>query len=205
MSEIGGQYAKIVEARKYSVLLLSYFLGGIFLSAFAAWQLHHLAILWIGFIIFGICPIIFKKYYKRPFIKKVSVECTNSYFDINVFDSKKDEVMSVHKYFYNDIKSYRTFESTTESSSQLKIWLREGGSVNYIFVEEKYDEGDSILNIIMKEIKAYSLDKENHLPYFFNHLTKLPAQLKILISDKKYTFNYSLCFYVTKTKFGVKK
>ena len=156
MSEIGVQYAKIVEARKYSVLILSYFFGGTFLSAFAAWKLHHLAILCIGFIIFGICPIIFKKYYRRPFIKKVSVECTDSYFDINVFDSKKDEVVSVHKYFYNHIKSYRAFEYTTESSSQLKIWLREGWSVNYIFVEEKYDEGDSVLNIIMKEIKAYN-------------------------------------------------
>ncbi|RAJ21005.1 hypothetical protein [Pedobacter cryoconitis] len=156
MSEIGVQYAKIVEAKKYSFLILTYFLGGTFLSAFVAWQLHNPGILLVGFLIFGICPIIFKKYYRRPFVKKVSVECSDSYFEVNVFDSKKDEVVSTHKYFYNEINSYRTFESTTERSSQLKIWPREGGSVNYIFVEENYGEGDSLLSIIVKRIMGYN-------------------------------------------------
>jgi len=148
--------AIVINTKKYAIYILTYMLGGIFLSALFAWKLGHEILLWIGVFVFGICPIIFKRQFRRKFTKKATIKCSVETICINTIDRETEETIESQEFRYSEIESYKAMNSSTENSSLLKLYLKNKEKVSYTFLEQKADDISSVINVVSRYFQQYN-------------------------------------------------
>ncbi|WP_158798768.1 hypothetical protein [Pedobacter sp. L105] len=158
MKEIETLDVKIINVKKYMILVLFYVIGGIYGSIFLALHLRIEVIMFIGFFVFGVLPFIFLKKFRKPFVKKSVITLSKTSILIQIFDNATGDVKEENEYLYQDIKSYFTTEAFRDHSSFLKIYFKDGSNRQYSFVEQKINDESDIIYRVKDHVKIYNED-----------------------------------------------
>jgi len=94
---------------------------GTAISMWLAWLLHLFVIVWIGLAVFWVFPLLFQRYYRKRFTRKAVLSFFDDLFQIEIFDKENNQPEKTEKFNYNEIQSFRVFDSSKDDSSSLKI------------------------------------------------------------------------------------
>ncbi|RWZ84324.1 MAG: hypothetical protein EO766_17345 [Hydrotalea sp. AMD] len=118
-------------------------------------------------------PFIFQKRFQKHFVNPAILNFFDDYFSIDILDRNDNDITQRKDVIqYNEIKSFRVFDSSKDTSALLSIYLRSGDKLTYNFVEQEIIKGKTEINeVIFTVINNYnsrnSGDKIKLVPNFF--------------------------------------
>lgn len=166
MDQIEIKEIKVINATHFSLFILVYLLGGLALTAFIAKLSGHEFILWIGGVIFALCPILFKKQYRSYFTKLISIRISKKSIVVEHCNKATGEVEQETEYKYDEIESYQMIKSGYDYSSFIKLYFKDGSKIGYTFLEQRNSDNSGIIYKISEYIREYnasSADNNNIL------------------------------------------
>lgn len=145
---------KVLSAVRYGVFINIYLFGGVALTAFLTWQLHQIAILYIGVFVFCITPVFMKKIFRRKFIRDVKINFLLESIRIDFYKKGESDLFNRIEVDYNKINSYRFSEDV--DSSAIALYTKNGSKVSLHFEDQIENDSDSIVSVFRKHLKGYN-------------------------------------------------
>jgi hypothetical protein len=122
--------------------------GGMLLTVLLSREMGtSIPVLLIGVSVFFIFPLIFINNRFTIFTKMAVVEFTNDFLNIKILNKTTFDLEEESQYLYSDISSVRMTESVSDSSSYLKLVLKGGTKVKYLFYEQSDNEQNVLKNV----------------------------------------------------------
>lgn len=156
MNEAEILEVKIINVKKYMILVFFYVIGGSLGLFLLALHLRIPSLMLIGLFAFIILPVVFLKTFRKAFVRNSVISFHDASFSIQLFNRKTEGKEEEHEYHYLDIKSYMTTEQVRDHSSSLKLYLKNGSKVEYTFVEQRYNNESDVIYKFAKQVKIYN-------------------------------------------------
>ena len=165
-------YSEVINVARYGLFIAAYIvlttcLVGIISLGFGIpnFSLIGIPIAWLA-------PLLFEKKAKKMFSRKSIISLFNDYFSVELHD-RKTESKEAREFRYDEIKSYKVWDSAKDDSTFLKLALKNGGKVSYTFWGQKEgDDENSIVVNLHRCIKSYNETRDEgskitYAPTFF--------------------------------------
>lgn len=126
----------------------------------------------VGVILFFILPILFFNKRISLFANKAILILSSDFLKIYTLNKKTLNIKERHEYLYNDIKAFQIAESKANTSSYLKLVLKNGKKIKYSFFEQT-DNKQNVLKNVQVFFTSYNEGKSLNekislLPTFYN-------------------------------------
>jgi len=146
--------AQLLSATKYRYFINIYLFGGLAAIALITWYTHQGLILVFGSLILCLCPVFFKKRFRKRFTYKACFEFDEEKIVVTTYSPDEQTVLDTTEFRYDRLRSYRVFEAVDES--YLKLYLQNNTEAAYNFEHEDQHGGESTIAILSKYIKAFN-------------------------------------------------
>jgi hypothetical protein len=164
---------KLIKRGKYMLLIIIFFLFGTMLSFYIGMKLHLIIAGTSIIALTMFIPFIFEKRFQKPFVNLAVFNFFDDFFSIDFLDKNDNNIIQRKDVIqYSEIRSFRVFDSSKDTSALLSIYLRSGKKLTYDFVEQKLIKGKTEINeVIFAFINNYNCrnsgDKIELVPNFF--------------------------------------
>jgi hypothetical protein len=145
---------QLLSAQKYRYFIYFYLFGGLAAIALITWYTHQGLILVIGSLILSLCPVFFKKGFRKRFIYKACFEFHAEKIVVTTYSHGEETFLDKTEFRYDHLRSYRIFEA--EDESYLKLYLQNNTEAAYNFEHADRDGSESTIAIFTKYIKAFN-------------------------------------------------
>jgi hypothetical protein len=170
----------ITNYKKFIIFVFIFIFGGVTLTGYLFQTTHSLAFLFIGIFAFLVFPFIFKKTFRKRFSQSVSVSFLDNLFSIEFKDSITDDFVRNEIHTFSDIKYFRTWDSSKNDFSTLKLIFKDGSKINYTFSGQKNDGiCETDINWLFRNVvETYNTSRKKEekikiIPSFFSTKTAL--------------------------------
>lgn len=166
MSQLKIETIVINNSRYFTFLMVCGF-GGTALFLTASVLLSSFIIFLIGFVTISLSPLIFSKYLRGLFSKNAILQFENDQFSVDLFNKKSGLLERSDIFTFGQIKSFKAADSEKDDSAFIKLYLNDGRTIYYTFLEQGKGKGDDVTDVLTYYIKAYNeplLEEERILP-----------------------------------------
>ncbi len=163
----------VINNKNFILFISLYMIVGTLFTSFLAIELKNTIIIWVGIFIFLVLPFIFKNKFRNIFSKKASLLFEESRLTIELFDFKTEDSLIKENIKYSDIKSFRGINSSKDDSAFIKLFLKNGDSVNYTFLNQgKASNETDVIENLFTFINLYNANLKQEekivlIPNFF--------------------------------------
>ncbi|MCW3464991.1 hypothetical protein [Chitinophaga nivalis] len=145
----------------FTIYMFSYMMGGMLATALLALYFHLVYLIWIGFFLFMILPLVIQKHLWKLVSQKVVAHFNSEYFTLEITDSKTGKVVNENMYLFSEIKFYYIGTSSGNNSTCLKLFLSDGSRAKYSFVGlSKKCTSQEAPHAVDQYIQAYNKGKD---------------------------------------------
>jgi hypothetical protein len=166
----------ILRSQKLLLFGLIFFIFSIagILSTVLICRLFHFSVVLIvaSVLLFFVLPLIFADKKIKQLTRKGVVKLSENSIAIDVYDRKTLLLKEQSLYPYSGIKAYQLIESEYKDFSSIKLILKNGRKVKYLFFKQLNDESNIIKNV-WEFFQDYNKERSENeritlLPNFYN-------------------------------------
>ncbi len=177
----------ITNRKKFTIFVVIFIVGGTALTGYLVHETHSYLILYFGIFAFFLCPFIFQKTFRKNFSQSVSVSFSDNLFSVEFKDSFTDNIVRKDTNRFSEIKYFKTWDSSKNDFSTLKLIFKDGTKVNYTFSGQKNNDiCETDINWLFKNaVETYNTsrkmgEKIKIIPSFFS--TKIALYLGLILT-----------------------
>ncbi len=189
----------ITNRKKFTIFVFIFIVGGTALTGYLVHETHSLVILFVGIFTFFGFPFIFQKTFRKNFSQTVSVSFSDNLFSVEFKDSFTDNIVRKDINRFSEIKYFKTWDSSKNDFSTLKLILKDGTKVNYTFSGQKNDDiCETDINWLFRNVaEIYNASRKMEekikiIPSFFSTKTALYLGLMLTLAMAFVTIYYGI-------------
>lgn len=189
----------ITNRKKFTIFVFIFIAGGTTLTGYLVHETHSLVILFVGIFTFFLFPFIFQKTFRKNFSQNVSVCFSDNLFSVEFKDSFADNVLRKDLNRFSEIKYFKTWDSSENDFSTLKLIFRNDSKINYTFSGQKNDDicKTDINWLFRNAVETYNAsrkieEKIKIIPSFFSTKTALYLGVALTFAMAFVTIYYGI-------------
>lgn len=177
----------ISNPNRFTLFVIVFLITGTALTMYLFFWTGSFYILCFGIFFFFGFPFIFQRLFRKGFSKNVLVSFTKEYFSVEFKDAETDRVFKTDINRFDQIKLFKTYDSSKNDFSNLKLIFKNGTKLSYTFSGQKNDDiCETDINWLLRSVvETYNASRKMEekiriIPSFFS--TKAALYLGLLLT-----------------------